>query len=303
MDYVLQTYGLTKRYRKFPALDGLTMHIPKGAIYGFVGRNGAGKTTLIRLICGLQAPTSGSFTLYGAGHNSGEITKARRRMGAIVETPAIYTDMTAEENLRQQYLILGLPSYDGIPELLKLVGLENTGRKKAKHFSLGMKQRLGIAIALAGDPDFLVLDEPVNGLDPQGFVEMRELILKLNRERSITVLISSHILDELSRLATHYGIIDHGHMVKELSAEELDAACRKCVHMEVTDAAALARVLDSMDLQYKILSEREADVFAKVNVTQLTARLARESCEVLSMQEKDESLESFFLSLVGGGAS
>ena len=135
MDYVLQTYGLTKRYRKFPALDGLTMHIPKGAIYGFVGRNGAGKTTLIRLICGLQAPTSGSFTLYGAGHNSGEITKARRRMGAIVETPAIYTDMTAEENLRQQYLILGLPSFDGIPELLKLVGLENTGRKKAKHFA------------------------------------------------------------------------------------------------------------------------------------------------------------------------
>ena len=303
MDYVLQTDGLTKRYRQFPALDGLTMHIPKGAIYGFVGRNGAGKTTLIRLICGLQAPTSGSFTLYGAGHNSREITKARRRMGAIVETPAIYTDMTAEENLRQQYLILGLPSYDGIPELLKLVGLENTGRKKAKHFSLGMKQRLGIAIALAGDPDFLVLDEPVNGLDPQGIVEMRELILKLNRERSITVLISSHILDELSRLATHYGIIDHGHMVKELSAEELDAACRKCVHMEVTDTAALARVLDSMDLQYKILSEREADVFAKVNVTQLTARLARESCEVLSMQEKDESLESFFLSLVGGGAS
>lgn len=303
MDYVLQTYGLTKRYRKFPALDGLTMHIPKGAIYGFVGRNGAGKTTLIRLICGLQAPTSGSFTLYGAGHNSGEITKARRRMGAIVETPAIYTDMTAEENLRQQYLILGLPSFDGIPELLKLVGLENTGRKKAKHFSLGMKQRLGIAIALAGDPDFLVLDEPVNGLDPQGIVEMRELILKLNRERSITVLISSHILDELSRLATHYGIIDHGHMVKELSAEELDAACRKCVHMEVTDTAVLARVLDSMDLQYKILSEQEADVFAKVNVTQLTARLARENCEVLSMQEKDESLESFFLSLVGGGAS
>ena len=183
----------------------------------------------------VQFESSGSFTLYGAGHNSREITKARRRMGAIVETPAIYTDMTAEENLRQQYLILGLPSYDGIPELLKLVGLENTGRKKAKHFSLGMKQRLGIAIALAGDPDFLVLDEPVNGLDPQGIVEMRELILKLNRERRITVLISSHILDELSRLATHYGIIDHGRMVKELSAEELDAACRKCVHMEVTD--------------------------------------------------------------------
>ena len=301
MDYVLQTDGLTKRYRKFLALDGLTMHIPKGAIYGFVGRNGAGKTTLIRVICGLQAPTSGSFTMYGIGHDSKEIIKARRRMGAIVETPAIYTDMTAEENLRQQYLILGMPSYDGIPELLKLVGLENTGRKKAKHFSLGMKQRLGIAIALAGNPDFLVLDEPINGLDPQGIVEIRELILKLNRERQITVLISSHILDELSRLATHYGIIDHGRMVKELSVEELDDASRKCVRMEVSDTAVLARVLDSMKLEYKITSETIADVFAKINVTQLTARLAKENCEVLSMQEKDESLESYFISLVGGG--
>lgn len=190
-----------------------------------------------------------------------------------------------------------------IPELLKLVGLENTGKKKAKNFSLGMKQRLGIAIALAGDPDFLVLDEPVNGLDPQGIVEMRELILKLNRERQITVLISSHILDELSRLATHYGIIDNGRMVKELSAEELDAACRKCVHMEVTDTATLARVLDSLNLEYKIISATTADVFAKINVTQLTVALAKENCEVKSLQEKDESLESYYISLVGGGSN
>ncbi len=301
MDYVLQTDSLKKHYKKTQALDGLTMHVPKGAIYGFVGKNGAGKTTLIRLISGLQEPTSGTFTLYGIRSDSNDIVKARRRIGAIIETPAIYVDMTAEENLKQQYLILGLPSYDGIPELLKLVGLENTGKKKVKRFSLGMKQRLGIAIALAGDPDFLILDEPINGLDPQGIVDMREMILKLNRERQITVLISSHILDELSRLATHYGIIDHGRMVKELSAEELDAVCRKCVRMEVSDTSVLARVLDTMHLEYKILSETSADVFEKVTVTPLVMALAKENCEVLSMNERDESLESYFISLVGGG--
>ena len=184
MEYVLQTNGLIKRYKSFQALNGLTMHVPKGVIYGFVGKNGAGKTTLLRLICGLQKPTSGNFTLYDIRNDSKDIIKSRRRMGAVVETPSIYMDMTAEENLKQQYLILGLPSYDGIPELLKLVGLKNTGKKRVKNFSLGMKQRLGIAVALVGDPDFLVLDEPTNGLDPQGIVEMRELILKLNRRMS-----------------------------------------------------------------------------------------------------------------------
>lgn len=301
MDYILQTNSLTKKYKNFQALNGLSMHVPKGSIYGFVGRNGAGKTTLIRLLCGLQEPTSGSFSLYGISNNHPDIIKSRRRIGAVVETPSIYMDMTAEDNLKQQYLILGLPSFDGIPELLKLVGLENTGKKKAKNFSLGMKQRLGIAIALAGDPDFLILDEPTNGLDPQGIVEMRELILKLNKEQQITVLISSHILDELSRLATHYGIIDHGQIVKELSSEELEAACRKCVRTKVTDTAILARVLDSMKLEYKIVSDTEADIFAQINVTKLTLALARENCEVLSIQEKDESLESFYIALTGGG--
>lgn len=301
MDYVLQTNSLTKKYKNFLALNGLSMNVPKGSIYGFVGKNGAGKTTLIRLICGLQEPTAGSFQLYGVPNDSKEIGKSRRRMGAVVETPSIYMDMTAEENLKYQYNVLGLPSYDEIPELLKLVGLENTENKKAKNFSLGMKQRLGIAIALAGDPDLLVLDEPINGLDPQGIVEIRELILKLNRERQITVLISSHILDELSRLATHYGIIDKGRMVKELSAEDLNAACRKCIHMEVSDTAVLARVLDSMNVEYRIISATTADVFAKFNITQLTVALAKENCEVISMQEKDETLESYYISLVGGG--
>ncbi len=300
MDYVLQTNALSKSYKDFKALSGLSMKVPKGAIYGFVGKNGAGKTTLIRLICGLQEPTSGDYTLYGRKSTDKEIVKSRRRMGAVVETPSIYLDMTAEDNLKQQYLILGLPSFEGLTDILKLVGLENTGKKKAKNFSLGMRQRLGIAIALVGDPDFLVLDEPANGLDPQGIIEIRELILKLNREHQITVLISSHILDELSRLATHYGFIDSGRMVKEISAEELETACRKCVRMEVTNVKALAHVLDGMEIDYQILSDTTADVYAKVNVSRLTAALAKESCEVVSMQERDESLESYYVSLVGG---
>lgn len=300
MDYILTAENLGKHYRHSNALSGFSMHIPKGSIYGFVGRNGAGKTTLIRLICGLQEPTEGSFTLYGVESTDSGIVKARQRMGAVVETPAIYLDMTAEENLKQQYRVLGLPSFDSIPELLKLVGLEDTGKKRAKRFSLGMKQRLGIAIALAGDPDFLVLDEPTNGLDPQGIIEMRELILRLNRERQITVLISSHILDELSRLATHYGIIDKGRMVKELSAEELEASCRKCMRIEVSNMVGLTHVLDSMAVDYKTISDTQADIFAKLNISQLTLALAKEDCEVLSIESKDESLESFFISLTGG---
>ncbi len=301
MEYVLTTNALSKKYKDFKALNGLSMNIPKGAIYGFIGKNGAGKTTLIRLICGLQEPTSGEYTLYGRKNTEREIVKSRRRMGAVVETPSIYLDMTAEDNLKQQYLILGLPSFDGLDEILKLVGLEHTGRKKAKNFSLGMRQRLGIAIALVGDPDFLVLDEPVNGLDPQGIIEMRELILKLNQEQQITFLISSHILDELSKFATHYGFIDNGRIVKEMSAAELESACKKSVRMEVSSTTALARVLDTMKVDYKILSNTTADVYAKVNISQLAAMLAKDNCEILGMQEHDESLESFYISLVGGG--
>lgn len=300
MEYVLETNGLSKRYRAFTALNGLNMHIPKGSIYGFVGRNGAGKTTLIRLICGLQEPTNGSFTLYGVKNTDAKIERARRRMGAVVESPAVYPDMTAEENLRQQYLVLGMPSADGIAELLHLVGLDGTGKKKVKNFSLGMRQRLGIAVALAGNPDFLVLDEPVNGLDPQGIIEMRELILKLNREHGITVLISSHILDELSRLATHYGFIDGGRMVKEMSAEELEKRCRKCLRAEVSDTKALARVLESMNAEYRIIDFNHADIYAEIPVTTLVSALAIENCTVNKIVEQDESLESFYMNLVGG---
>lgn len=300
MEYVLATSRLSKKYGKFQALDDLSMHIPKGAIYGFVGRNGAGKTTLIRLICGLQAPSKGAYSIYGIDCTDKSIRKSRRRMGAVVETPSIYLDMTAEDNLKQQALILGLPSYDSIPDILKLVGLENTGKKRARNFSLGMKQRLGIAVALMGNPDFLVLDEPVNGLDPQGIIEIRELILKLNREKQITVLISSHILDELSRLATHYGFIDKGHLVKEISAAELEAACRKCIKVEVTDTKALVRVLDAAGLEYEIISDHIANIYGKVNLSQLVLALAKEDCELISSHEQDESLENYFINLVGG---
>ena len=225
MEYVLKTNSLCKNYGHFKALNGLSMNVPKGSIYGLIGKNGAGKTTLIRLICGLQEPTSGDYVLYGKKHIDKDITKSRRRMGAIVETPSIYVDLTAYENLKEQYKVLGIPSDDGISEILKLVGLENTGNKKAKNFSLGMRQRLAIAIALIGDPEFLILDEPTNGLDPEGIKEIRDLILHLNQKKHITVLISSHILSELSKFATRYGIIHNGSLIEEFTEEELWKRC------------------------------------------------------------------------------
>lgn len=303
MEYVMIANALTKQYGHFKAINGLSMKVPRGSIYGLVGKNGAGKTTLIRLICGLQEPTEGDYCLYGRWSKEGNIEKARRRMGAVVENPSIYQNMTAEENLKQQCLILGLPSFEGISNLLELVGLSDTGKKKAKNFSLGMKQRLGIAIALVGDPDILVLDEPVNGLDPQGIIEIRELILKLNRERQITVLICSHILDELSRLATHYGFIDKGHLVKEISQKELENNCRKCIRLEVSDTKILAIVLDGLQMEYTILSDTEADVYGRIGITELILALKKENCDTINLHERDESLESYYISLLGGNVN
>lgn len=302
MEYVLKTKNICKQYKNYKALNGLTMNVPKGSIYGFVGRNGAGKTTLIRLVCGMQFPTEGEFEIYGVKNTDTAISESRKRIGAVVETPSLFPEMTAQDNLKYQYRLLGMPSFDGISELLKLVGLENTGAKKAKDFSLGMRQRLGIAVAMCGNPDFLILDEPINGLDPQGIIEIRELILKLNTERNITVLISSHILDELSKLATHYGFIDKGTIVREMSAEELEAACRKCVRISVTDASAAVRALDGMKLEYKVTDDEHIDIYAKPNITRLAASLDKEGCEILSCTEHDENLEGFFISLVGGGS-
>ena len=300
MEYILKTNNLVKKYKDFTAVNCLNMNVPKGSIYGFVGKNGAGKTTLIRLICGLQKPTGGDYELYGIKNTDPSISKARRRMGAVVETPSIYLDMTAKDNLKHQYDILGIPSYDDIDELLCFVGLENTGDKKAGNFSLGMRQRLGIAVALCGDPDLLVLDEPINGLDPQGIIDIREMILRLNRERKITVIISSHILDELSKLATHYGFIDKGSIVREMSAEELATACRKCIRLTVSDISALSMVLDDMDIEYKIIDDTCADVYAKPVLSHITRKLDTYGCDLITASEHDESLESFYISLVGG---
>ncbi len=300
MEYVLKTNSLCKHYKNFKALNGVNMTVPKGSIYGFVGRNGAGKTTLIRLICGLQEPTGGDFELYGVKNSDENISRSRRRMGAVVESPSLFPEMTAEENLRYQYRLLGIPDFGGISDLLKLVGLDKTGTKKVKDFSLGMRQRLGIAVALCGDQDLLILDEPINGLDPQGIIEVRELILKLNQERKITFIISSHILDELSKLATHYGFIDRGRIIREMSAEEVESACRKSLKVSVTDTAALANVLDAMDMEYTINDDTTADIYARPNISKLVFALADKNCQLISCSECEETLEGFFISLVGG---
>ncbi|PWJ11524.1 ATP-binding cassette domain-containing protein [Ruminococcus flavefaciens] len=299
MEYILQTQKLCKKYGKFKALNDLTINVPKGSIYGMVGRNGAGKTTLIRVITGLNNPTSGEFSLFGVKNNDGKLLETRRKMGAVVETPSLHPEMSAKDNLIQQTKALGI-SDEKLDDILKLVGLANTGKKKAKNFSLGMRQRLGIAFSLVGDPEFLVLDEPINGLDPQGIIEVREMIMRLNQEKGITILISSHILDELSRLATHYGFIEHGHVIKEMSAEELDKACRTSLHVNVNDTNILAEVLNGMGAEYRLYSPNEADIFTPMQVTPLVLALNEKNCFVNTMSERHESLESYFMGLVGG---
>ena len=299
MEYILQTQKLCKKYGKFKALNDLTINVPKGSIYGMVGRNGAGKTTLIRVITGLNNPTSGEFSLFGVKNNDGKLLEARRKMGAVVETPSLHPEMSAKDNLIQQTKALGI-SDEKLDDILKLVGLANTGKKKAKNFSLGMRQRLGIAFSLVGDPEFLVLDEPINGLDPQGIIEVREMIMRLNQEKGITILISSHILDELARLATHYGFIDRGHVIKEMSAEELDKACRTSLHVNVNDTNILAEVLNGMGAEYRLYSPNEADIFTPMQVTPLVLALNEKNCFVNTMSERHESLESYFMGLVGG---
>lgn len=300
MDYCLTVDNLSKKYRNYLALDGVTMRVPKGAIYGFIGKNGAGKTTLIRVVCGLQSPTSGTYSIYGSPYSGKEIYASRRRMGAIVESPALYGQMTARENLKQQYLLLGKPSFEGIDELLEMVELKDTGKKLVKNFSLGMRQRLGIAVALASDPDFIVLDEPINGLDPQGIVEMRELILKLNKERNITFLISSHILDELAKLATHYGFIDKGKILKEITAEELEATCKKRIIFKVDTDKELTSALDETGLQYKLTTYLEGELYGEISISALSDVLKSHGITLVKVSEKDESLESYYINLLGG---
>lgn len=299
MEYALQTKDLAKRYRKQQVLKSISMNVKRGAIYGLIGKNGAGKTTIIRIITGLQRPNAGIYSLFGVQNDNKSIYSARRRVGAVVETPSIYLGMSAYDNLKQQAIVLGLPSYESINEVLKLVGLENTGKKKAKNFSLGMKQRLGIGIALMGNPDLLVLDEPLNGLDPQGIIEMRELILKLSEEKNITFIISSHILSELERLATDYGFVNKGTIVEEISAAELEKKCKKRMDVVVSDIKSFARVIDGFGLPFEIHSDTEASILGEMDVSDLVIALDKEKCKLHKITENNETLESYFIKIVG----
>ena len=301
MEYVLTTHNVSKYYHTSMALSSMTMSVPKGSVYGLVGLNGAGKTTLMRVVCGLQQPSTGYYELYGVRHTDRQVSKMRRRVGAVIETPAFYSNLTAKQNLIAQYKMLGLPVDKTVDELLEMVGLSGTGKKKAGKFSMGMKQRLGIAIALAGFPDFLILDEPINGLDPEGIVEIRELIIKLNREKGTTVLISSHILSELSLLATHYGFVNKGRIVREISARELERQARKCMIVQVSNVQAAAPVLDELGAEFEMMSDKKIKIFEKISVTLLSEKLSAKGCELIGVTEADESLESYFLDLVGGG--
>ena len=300
MEYILETNNLEKKYKKFSAISNLNMHVPKGAIYGLIGKNGAGKTTLIRLLCGLQKPTSGTYSIYGVSNKDRKITEMRKRIGAIIETPSICLDMTAEENLKEQYKVIGLPNYDNLKELLKLVRLNETGEKKAKNFSLGMKQRLGLAIALVGNPDILILDEPINGLDPEGIIEIRELILKLNKENGITFLISSHYLDELSKIATCYGFINEHRIVKEISSKELEQDFKKRTQINVSNVKECVKYWEENKIPYKVISDEVVDIYEKINVSELVIALSKRDCIVNDFSEKGESLENYYLNLIGG---
>ncbi len=301
MEIILETNNLEKKYKDFRALNHANIHIEAGAIYGLIGKNGAGKTTLIRIICGLQEPTNGTYTIYGIDNSNTSITSARKRMGAIIETPSIYREMTARDNLIEQYKLVGMPEYDDIDDLLKLVGLKNTGNKKVKNFSLGMKQRLGIAIALANNPDFLILDEPINGLDPQGIIEIRELILKLNKEKRITILISSHYLDELSKIATHYGFLDNSSIIKEISNEELMKKMEHKLTLKVKNQKDFVKYFEENKISYEVIDNKTINVYGKYNLSKFITELSKKNLIADDIHETEETLETYYMNLIGGG--
>ena len=298
MNFVLETNCLRKKYKHHEALKGVYMHVPKDSVYGLIGRNGAGKTTLMRLLTGVQRESSGSYSLFGVDKNSPEIKKERRRIGAMIESPSIFLDLSAEENLKMQYRILGLPSFSSIPEILDLVGLSDTGKKKVSSFSFGMKERLGIAMALAGHPDILILDEPINGLDPEAIVEMRELIIRLNREMHMTIIVSSHILDELSKVATYYGFLDNGVMVKEISAEEMAKKCRKAMRIKVKSIEKAALALSISGWEYSVVDDDTLDVYGEINIKDVLDCL--KDTGIIDVDKRNENLEGYFISTVGG---
>ena len=298
MDNILEINNLCKDYGKFHVLKSITLDIPNGSIFGLVGRNGAGKTTLMRILTGLSEPTSGTYSLAGIESSDKRILSVRRRMGSIIESPAIYKNLSAYDNVKLQYINLGMTSFESIPDLLELVDLQGTGKKKAGKFSLGMRQRLGIAVALCGKPDILILDEPINGLDPQGIIQMREILLRINHERHTTILISSHILEELSKLATHYAFIEKGEILQTLSSSELMGKVRKASRLKVTSTELLCPVFDRECIEYKVEDEETLDIFSDITASKVVALANEANVEVISITDNNESLEGYFMNLV-----
>ena len=292
---VIETRSLTKRFGGKTAVDRVDMHVKKGAIYGLIGKNGAGKTTAMKMLLGILTPTEGEITLFG----SNDLAAARKRIGSLIEAPGIYNNCTAKENMKR-FSILSGGNDKEIDELLALVGLAKVGNKKAGAFSLGMKQRLGIAIALIGSPELLILDEPINGLDPAGIKEIRDLIIKLNRERGVTFMISSHLLDELGKIATDYGIINDGKLVEEISAAELAARCRDGLRIVVDDpeaAAALLKESGFTDMKIKkgsIVLHEGLDRSAEIN-----ALLVGKGIKVSELSVHSNGFEAYFIKRLG----
>ena len=301
-EVILKTYNITKKYGNQVAVNNVNMTIKKGEIYGFIGQNGAGKTTLIRLITGLIHKTGGEIELLGATGEA-ELNKSRTMVGSLIETPSFYTNMTARENLEVSRLVRNIPGKKCIDEVLELVGLKDVEKKKVKNFSLGMRQRLGIANALMGNPKLLILDEPINGLDPMGIVEIRELLKKINKEKDMTILISSHILSELSELATTYGIISNGKLIEEITAEQLAEKCRQYIDLKVDDTSRavtlLERELGISD--YEVLEDKKIKVFSNLeNVGEVNSILSKSGVIVESISIKGENLEEYFMNKIGG---
>ena len=297
---ILNTKNLTKTYKKKNAVSNLNMSINKGDIYGFIGKNGAGKTTTIKMIVGLAAPTSGEITLF----ESKSLNQGRRKIGTVIEAPAFVPNLTARQNMLIQWKLLGNKNPAIIDEMLNLEGLDYVGKKKVKNFSLGMKQRLGIAMTLMGEPEFLVLDEPTNGLDPKGIVEVRELLQKLNEERGLTILISSHILSELAKLATRIGIIDDGVLLEEFSIDELDERCKSKLVVLVDDTEKAKDILaEQLNLKdYKVIDANTIEIYDKgVDSGTINTTLAKNDVVVNSISTSHADLEEYFLNVIKGG--
>ena len=304
MGYALRTFGISKKYKNRFAVREANINIKEGDIYGFVGEHVSGKTTVIRLITGLIGADAGSFELFSIKSTSPEICEARKKIGAIVEAPSIYRNMSAMDNLRLQCTLFGLENADEKAlSALRAVGLEylKDEKKGAGDFSLGMRQRLGIAMALIGEPRFIILDEPMNGLDPAGIVEIRELILRLNRESGITFLISSHILTELSLVATKYGIISKGHIIKEISADELHEECGRFTVIKAADNASLFSTALAAYGEDRVSYDKDSvKISGDINLNELFRRLIDSKNSILSVNCSETSFEEYYLSLVGG---